>query len=104
MKEKGTCGSHFKIKIKNKYLVSYMDKETREKEGRTFLFLFLFFFFSRFSLRYTEIGPSEFVRARTNRLYSTRATHENQKQEISLSFQLKFEKSYVLLFLRSTTF
>ena len=61
-------------------------------------FFFYFFFFSRFSLRYTEIGPSEFVGARTKRLYLTRATHENQKHEISPSFQLKFEKSYVFGF------
>ena len=35
---------------------------------------FFFFIFSRFSLRYTEIGSSELVGARTKRLYSTRAT------------------------------
>ena len=49
-------------------------------------FLLLLFFFSRFSLRYTEIGPSQFVGARTKRLYSTRATHENQKHGISPIF------------------
>ena len=45
MKEKGTCGSHFKIKIKNKNLVSYMDKETRERE-RAERFYFYFYSFS----------------------------------------------------------
>ena len=49
----------------------------------------VFFFFSRFSLRYTEIGPSEFVGTRLKMLYSMRATRGNQKHGISSSFQLK---------------
>ena len=71
------------------------------------LFLFNFFYFkvfSRFSLRFSEIGPSEFVEARSKVLYSTRATRGNQKHGISPSFYLKFEKSSVLVFLRSTAF
>ena len=75
----------------------------RETEPQTFIFIFIFFF-SRLSLRFTEIGSSDFVGTRTKVLYSTRATHENKKQGISLSFQLKFGKSYVLVFLRSTAF
>ena len=55
------------------------------------LFILLFFFF-HFSLRYTEIGSSEFVGARTKILYSTRATRWNQKHGISPSFQLKIRK------------
>ena len=62
-----------------------------------FLFLF-YFFFSCFSFRYMEIGPSEFVGTRTKMLYSTRATRGNQKHGILPSFQLKFRKSYVLVF------
>ena len=73
--------------------------------GGRYVFYFIFFiFFSRFSLRYTEIGPSEFVGARSKVLYSMRATHENQKHGISPSFYLKFGKSSVLVFLRSTAF
>ena len=73
-------------------------------KGTLDFFIFYYFFFSRFSLRYTEIGPSEFVGARTKVLYSTRATRGNKKHGISPSFQLKFGKSYVLVFLRSTVF
>ena len=69
-------------------------------KGRTNIFFhlanvfifFIFFIFSRFSLRYTEIRPSEFVGARNKVLYSTRATHGNQKHGISPSFQLKIRK------------
>ena len=57
------------------------------------IFYFIFFiFFSHFSFRYTEIGPSEFVGARTKRLYSTRATRGKKKHGISPSFQLKIWK------------
>ena len=76
----------------------------REQAELVFYFYFLYFIFSRFSFRYTEIGPSEFVGAKTKRLYSTRATLGNQKHGISPSFQLKFGKSSVLVFLRSTAF
>ena len=76
----------------------------RETTGVFFFNFFLYFIFSRFSLRYMEIGLSELVGARTKRLYSTRATLGNQKHGISPSFQLKFGKSYVLVFLRSTAF
>ena len=84
VKEKVTCGSH--LKKKKNHLISY-DKEMRER-GRAFLFfiLFLFLLFSHFSLRFTEIGPSEFVGARSKVMYSTRATHGNQKHGISPSF------------------
>ena len=57
------------------------DREKRERE-----FLFIYFIFSRYSLRYTEIGPSEFVGARSKVLYSMRATRGNQKHRISPSF------------------
>ena len=67
-------------------------------------FFYFIFFFSRFSFRYTEIGPSEFVEGRSKVLYSTRATRRNKKHGISPSFYLKFEKSSVLVFLRSTAF
>ena len=67
-------------------------------------FYIIFFFFSHFSLRFTEIGPSEFVGGRSKVLYSTRATRGNQKHGISPSFYLKFGKSSVLVFLRSTAF
>ena len=48
MKEKGTSGSHFKKNKKNKNkknknLVSYMDKETRERGPNVFVFIFIFF-------------------------------------------------------------
>ena len=77
----------------------------RERQSECFfLKFFLYFIFSRFSLRYTEIGPSEFVGARTKRLYSTRVTCGNQKHGISPSFQLKFGKSSVLVFLNSMAF
>ena len=71
-------------------------KRIRKREEQTdrvkFYFYFFFLFFSRFSLRYTEIGPSEFVGAKTKRLYSTRATRGNQKHGISPNFQLKIRK------------
>ena len=60
--------------------------------GRERIDFFYFFFFSRFSLRYTEIGPSEFVGVRRKVLDSTRATHGNKKHKISPSFQLKIRK------------
>ena len=79
---------------------------TNDKQifNRKFLFFLFFLFFSRFSLRFTEIGPSEFVEARSKVLYSTRATRGNQKHGISPSFYLKFGKSSVLVFLRSSAF
>ena len=82
------------------------NKKKRKKRRReeVLFFYFYFFFFSRFSLRYTEIGPSKFVEGRSKVMYSTRATHRNQKHVISPSFYLKFGKSYVLVFLRSTAF
>ena len=89
------------LKKKNKIK---REGDVRGRRSRRRLFLFLFFFFSRLSLRFTEIGPSDFVGTRTKVLYSTRATHGNKKQGISPSFQLKFGKSYVLVFLRSTAF
>ena len=55
-------------------------------------FIYFIFIFYRFSLRYTEIGSSEFIGARRKVLYSTRATLGNQKHEILLSFQLKIRK------------
>ena len=82
-------------------------KKRREEEvagGRKFIFYLFFFFLSHFSLRYTVIGPSEFVGERSKVLYSTRATRRNQKHGISPSFYLKFEKSSILVFLRSTAF
>ena len=55
----------------------------REKESKV---LFIFLFFSHFSIRFTEIGLSEFVRGRSKVLYSMRATRRNQKHGISPSF------------------
>ena len=69
-----------------------------------FFFIFFIFFFSHFSLRFMEIGPSEFVGGRSKVLYSMRATRRNQKHGISPSFYLKFGKSSVLVFLKSTAF
>ena len=106
MKKKRTCEFHFKIK---KNINKIKIKRERERDGRgrgrdsCFYFYFIFFF-CRFSLRYTEIGKSEFVGARTKRLYLTKATRGNQKHGISPSFQLKFGKSFVLVFLKSTAF
>ena len=57
----------------------------REKEIEREKKIYLFFF-SHFSLRFTEIGPLEFVGAKSKVMYSTRATHWNQKHEISSSF------------------
>ena len=54
--------------------------------------IFFYFFFSRFSLRYIEIGPSEFVGVRKKVLYSMRATRGNKKHGISPNFQLKIRK------------
>ena len=45
-----------------------------------------------------EIGPSEFVGARSKVLYSMRATRENQKYGISPSFQLKIRKNPMFWF------
>ena len=106
LKEKGLVDPTFnKIKKnKNKNIqISYvvLDRET----GRMFYFFYIiFFFFSHFSLRFTEIGPSEFVGGRSKVLYSTRATRGNQKHGISPSLYLKFGKSPVLVFLRSSAF
>ena len=85
MKKKGTCGSHFKIKKKKRKTkeeeeTGERERET-EREGKNYLF-----FFSHFFIRFTKIGPSEFVGARSKVMYSTRATHENQKHGISPSF------------------
>ena len=90
VKEKVTCGSYFKLKnkIKTKTKQIKVGIAEREKQREREIF-FIFFFFSHFSLRYTEIEPSEFVRVRTKRLYSTRATRGNQKHGILPSFQLK---------------
>ena len=74
------------------------EEEKRPTETGAFENFILFLFFSsRFSLRFTEIGSSEFVGTRSKVLYSTRATLGNQKHGISPSFQLKFGKSYVLV-------
>ena len=59
--------------------------ECREKrEGN--IFFYFFYFFSHFSFRYTEIGQSEFVGARSKVLYSMKATRGNKKHGISPSF------------------
>ena len=98
VKEKGHVGPTEIKKKKNK------KRRRRSRRGRlAYLFIFIFFF-SHFSLRFTEIGPSEFVGGRSKVLYSTRATRRNQKHGISPSFYLKFGKSSVLVFLRSTAF
>ena len=75
-----------KIKIKNK-------RKEKEKDGRgtdsrlvLFFIFIIIFIFSRFSLRFTEIGPSEFVGGRSKVLYSMRATRKNQKHGILPSF------------------
>ena len=88
VKEKGICGSHFK-KIKNNkktIQTNIKRKAGRESEKQKDKDFYFIFFFSHFSLRYTEIGPSEFVGARSKVLYSTRATLGNQKHWISPSF------------------
>ena len=89
-------------KLKKKKNNKKRRKRSRREEN-VFIFIFIFFF-SHFSLRFMEIGPSEFVKARSKVLYSTRATRGNQKHGISPSFYLKFGKSSVLVFLRFTTF
>ena len=62
-------------------------REEREADGEGNVLIFIYIFFlSHYSLRYTEIGPSEFVGARSKVLYKTRATRENQKHGISPSF------------------
>ena len=88
------------------YIYIYNKRNIFFADRFIFIFIFIFYFkvFSRFSLRYTRIGLSEFVETRSKVLYSTRATRGNQKHGISPSFYLKFGKSYVLVFLRSTAF
>ena len=81
MNKKGHVGPTFNKKKKT----SSKEEVADEADERFSLFLFLFFF-SRFSLRFTEIGPSEFVGARSKVLYSMRATRGNQKHGISPSF------------------
>ena len=76
-------------KIKNKIKTKQSKQKKNgvpEREKRERKILFIYFIFSRFSLRYTEIGPSEFVEARSKVLYSMRATRGNQKHGISPSF------------------
>ena len=99
VKENVTCGSHTNLKKKNKK----KGRDRRSADVHLIFFIYIIFF-SHFSLRFAEIGQSEFVGARTKRLYLTRATHGNQKHGISPSFQLKVGKSSVLVFLRSTAF
>ena len=70
--------------MKNK--ICLRQKET-ERESRDNLFYFISLLF--FSRRYTEIGLSEFVGTRTKRLYSTKATRENQRQRIFAKFSIK---------------
>ena len=67
-------------------------------------FFYFFIFFSRFSLRYMEIGPLEFVGARSKVLYSTRATHGNKKHRISPSFQLKNSENPMFWFFSDLRF
>ena len=45
-----------------------------------------------------EIGPSEFVGARSKVMYSTRATHGNQKHGISPNFNKNSENSMFWFF------
>ena len=73
-----------KIKIKDKR--KEKEKDGRGRDSRLVLFYFIIFIFSHFSLRFTEIRPSEFVGGRSKVLYSTRATRRNQKHGISPSF------------------
>ena len=77
VKEKGHVDPTLKKKKQKNKTKTEGGKRGREEQGRLVLFFFIFIF-SRFSLRYTEIGPSEFVAS----LYSTRATHGNQKYGI----------------------
>ena len=64
--ENGICGSHIKNNNNKK------KKSKSNGHSRSFDFFLFSLFFSFFSLRYTEIGPSEFVGARSKVLYSTR--------------------------------
>ena len=90
VKEMGTCGSHFKKLIKNfKKFKIKIKRGIRQRRGREpSNFYFYFFLLSLLS----SIYGNRIVGARTKRLYSTRATHENQKHRISPSFQLKIRK------------
>ena len=82
LKKKRTCGSHTnKQKKKNN-----KKRRKRSRRGRKRFNFNFYFFLSHLSLRYTEIGPSEFVGARSKVLYSMRATRRNQKHGISPSF------------------
>ena len=84
MKKKGHVDptlKKIKIKIKNKKNKT-KGKEKETGAGRGFLFFIFIFFLSHFSLRFTEVGPSEFVGGRSKVLYSMRATRMNQKHEI----------------------
>ena len=79
VKKNVTCGSHLKIKQKKKTKTSLPREREKQRD-------FFYFLFSHFSLRYTEIGPSEFIGVRSKVLYSMRATRGNQKQGISPIF------------------
>ena len=83
VKEKVTCGSHFKIKQnKNK-----PKQVGREREKRSVRERFLFYFSSLaslFDLRKSDLRISSGQVRKV--LYSTRATLGNQKQGISPSF------------------
>ena len=73
VKENGTYGSH----LKKKNLIRRRERG-RGEQGRLVLF-FYFYFLSLLSSIYGN-RTVEIRRARTKRLYSTRATRENQKQ------------------------
>ena len=98
VKEKGHVDPTLKLKKQNKKQNKNRRRQERERGAGPFSFIFFIFIFSRFSLRYTEIGPSEFVGARTKRLYSTGATHGNQKHGISSNFQLKNSENPIFWF------
>ena len=89
VKEKVTCGSHFKIKQnKNK-----PKQVGREREKRSVRERFLFFFSSLASLFDLQKSDRRISTGQVRKvLYSTRATPGNKKQGISSSFQLKIRK------------
>ena len=95
MKEKGTCGSHLKNnnkKINKNLKVGHI--ETRNVR----FFYFYFIFFSRFSLRYMEIGPSEFVGQRKQSAILDEGYAYEPKTQDFAEFSIKNSENLIFWF------
>ena len=85
----------FKKKTNNKIKRKESSREDYARRRKIILFLFFSLYFF---LKFTEIGPSEFVGPRVKVFYATRATRGYQKHGISPRIQVKIREILIFSF------